>query len=318
MPDLSSLKNNGLVTLNKPSTPQTQKTVVVLGVARGGTTMVASVLQALGVYMGEKLGSVLEDINLSQAVETRDMNAVQTIVSQRNSTFPVWGWKRPAAVEYSDIWMNSFRNPYIIAVFRDPFAISNRNRISMLNDLFQDMERSVQHLEVLTKFLRKQECPLLLCSYEKVLASPETFVKAVDSFLDLKAEEHWPEAAGRIEPAPEVYLQTSRITNSKGHLDVVNEKLCAGWAFYPQQPNKAAKVQIFINNVLCHVVEADRQRPDVKEKNTHPTGLCGFRFDWPPDKRPQLGDRIVVQVEGDIKPIHATPMVVSKSTNFAK
>jgi hypothetical protein len=135
----------------------------------------------------------------------------------------------------------------------------------------------------------------------------------VDTFLDLKAEERWPEAARRIEPAPEVYLQTSRITNSKGHLDVVNEQLCAGWAFYPQQPNKAARVQIFINDVLCHIVEAAKQRSDVKAKNIHPTGLCGFRFEWPPDKRPKLGDRIVVQVEGDINPISKISQRVSRA-----
>jgi hypothetical protein len=305
--DLDLLKNEGVLALNKPASSLPEKTVVVLGAARGGTTMVAAVLQALGVFMGEKLGPVLEDVALSQAVESRDLARLTDIVARRNATHPLWGWKRPSALEYSEVWQGCFRNPYIIAVFRDPFAIANRNRISMLSDVFQNMERSVQHLGMLVSVLRRQKGPVLLSSYEKALAFPETFVRTVEDFLDLDDAGRRADAIGQINPASEKYLETSRITHSLGHLDTVNERLCSGWAFYPKQPARPAKVQVFVNDRLVHTVDAHRPRPDVKESGSHPTGLCGFRFEWPAGNAPRAGDRVEARVEGDVKSLNGSP-----------
>lgn len=296
-----------MLALNKPGSPQPEKTVVVLGPARGGTTMVASVLQSLGISMGEKLGPVLEDVALSRAVESRDVARLKDIVARRNAAHPLWGWKRPSALKYADVWQGCFRNPYIIAIFRDPFAIANRNRISMLSDVFQSMERSVQQLGLLVDILSRQQGPVLLCSYEKALISPETFVRAVDSFLELNAAERWPDVIRRVKQSPQEYLEASRITHSLGHLDTVNERICSGWAFYPKQSAKAARVQILVNGKLLKVVEARQPRADVKEKGIHPTGLCGFRFEWPTDTAPRPGDKVEAWVEGDIKALNGSP-----------
>lgn len=310
MSDLDLLKNEGVLALNKPRASLPEKTVIVLGAARGGTTMVAAVLQALGVFMGEKLGPVLEDVELSQAVESRDMARLTDIVTRRNASHPLWGWKRPSALEHSEVWQGCFRNPYIIAVFRDPFAIANRNRISMLSDVFQNMERSVQHLGMLVSILRRQKGPVLLSSYEKALAFPETFVLAVEDFLDLDDAERRAEAIRQIDPASEKYLETSRITQSLGHLDTVNEQICGGWAFYPKQPARPAKVQVFVNDRLVHTVAARQPRPDVKESGSHPTGLCGFRFEWPAGNAPRAGDRVEARVEGDVKSLNGSPKLL--------
>ena len=308
--NLDALKNEGVLALNKPASAPSEKTVVVLGPARSGTTMVAAVLQALGIPMGEKLGPVLEDVALSQAVEARDRARLQELVARRNAAHQVWGWKRPSALELSDVWQDSFRNPYIIAVFRDPFAIANRNRISMLSDVFQNMERSIQQLGLLAGVVRRQQGPVLLCSYEKALVLPGTFVEAVDDFLDLRANDQWADAIHRINPAPREYLETSRITQSLGHLDVANDRICAGWAFYPRQPATAATVQISVNDRLVHTINARLPRPDVKERGIHPTGLCGFKFDWPAGVAPRHGDRVEARVEGDVTALNGSPKEV--------
>ena len=79
--ELDLLKKEGVLALNRPHSALPEKTVVVLGVARGGTTMVASVLQSLGVFMGDKLGPVLEDVTLSRAVESRDIQQLKELVA---------------------------------------------------------------------------------------------------------------------------------------------------------------------------------------------------------------------------------------------
>lgn len=305
--DLELLKNDGILVLNAPSVPCREKTVVVLGAARGGTTMVASVLRSLGVFMGERLGPVLEDVALSRIVEARDADGLKRIVEDRNGKYPVWGWKRPAALEYSDVWNGCLRNLHVIAVFRDPFAIANRNRISMLSDVFHDMERSLRYFHKLADFLKTRDCPQLLCSYEKALASPENFVRAVDEFLGLNAGPLRAGAALQIRTAPKEYLESSRITHSLGHLDVANEQVCAGWAFYREQPDRIARVQIYVNGNPAGIVEARLPRPDLKQGEVHSSGLCGFRMRWAPGSAPRIGDVVEARVEGEPHMLNGSP-----------
>ena len=308
MTNLDALKNEGLIALNQPASSPAEKTIVVLGIARSGTSMVANVLHALGVPMGEKLSVVMEDVAISQAVEARDQAALRELVALRNARHPVWGWKRPSAFEHGEVWKDCFRNPYVVAIFRDPLAIANRNRISMLmEDVAHNLERSVQQTGALVGFLKAHAGPTLLCSYEKALIYPEAFVRAVDDFLGLKAADRWPQALAEMHPSPPRYLDASRVTYSLGHLDTVNDRLCSGWAFYPRQSGRSAKVQILVNDRLVHTVEARTPRPDVKEKGIHPTGLCGFRAEWPHGTAPRGGDKVEARVEGDIKGLDGSP-----------
>jgi len=316
--DTTPLINDGVLSVNQPNSHPREKTVVVLGVARGGTTMVASVLQALGVPMGDKLGPVMEDITLSAAIESRDIDKLRRLVKIRDKCHSVWGWKRPSAIEYADVWKKHFRNIYIIAVFRDAFAISNRNRISMLSEIFDNMNDTVIKTDSLVKFLKKQNYPLLLCSYEKALFSPDNFVKSVDRFLDLNIPAQWEDAAKQITSAPEAYLKNSRITASVGHLDFSNDIACGGWACYSRLTSKFVNVQLFLNGVLAGTTVANLPRPDVKDKGIHPTGLCGFRFKWPPEKTPQPGDRVAAKVENDIHFLAGSPKVITTESPITR
>ena len=304
---LDSLVNKGVFALNKAREPVGEKTVVVLGLARGGTTMVASVLQALGVPMGTLIGPVMEDHEVSEAIEARDLARLKELVAVRDAEHRVWGWKRPAAFRFSDVWQGAFRNPHIIAVFRDPFAIANRNRISMLTDLFTNMRESIATLEELVTFLERQDCPLLLCSYEKVLMAPSDFVAAVGEFLELDAVDRYRIAAREIQPSPEEYLKNSRITQSRGNLDLATENFCSGWAFYTGRPERPVTVEVFLNDRPVLSAVADQMRPDLQQAGLHPDGRCGFRAEWPEGQRAKIGDEVKVQVEGDIDFIDGSP-----------
>lgn len=182
-----TLINTGVLQLNKTTIQEQEKTVIVLGAARGGTTMVASVLNALGVYMGKETGTLIEDVEIISAVRTGNSVLMKELVDNRNANYPIWGWKRPSAIRYYPFWKDSFRNPYIIAIFRDPFAIANRNRISMLADIHKNMKNSIHDLNLMVSIIKDTNAPVLLCSYEKVLLSPEDFVHSVDNFLDLNS-----------------------------------------------------------------------------------------------------------------------------------
>ena len=130
-----------------PPTATAEKTVVVLGAFRGGTSMVAQLLRALGVFMGDEFAHPdqeygnLEDREFQQLLHRKDLltredisstdfsaaeiGTLKTLVGQRNRQHPLWGWKYPGTV----LWCLHaglscyLRNPHFITVFRDPLAI---------------------------------------------------------------------------------------------------------------------------------------------------------------------------------------------------
>jgi len=308
MADVESLINTGQMVRNAPATDTAEKTVVVVGVARSGTTMVASVLDALGVCRGEGLGPVLEDIQLSEAIERDDRATLRACARERNQHYTIWGWKRPAAFEQVDIWRPEVRNPHVIAVYRDPFAIANRNRISMLSDGVQAIRNANHALSRLTEFVASTDLPILVCSYEKALMNHGTFVAAVDGFLGLGASSRWPQAQQAI-GSTDAYLQASRITAAEGYVDVVSREYCAGWTYYEVSPRRSVRVTVYVDGRPVGETLADARRPDVKQAGFHPTGKCGFYFYWPATETPAVGARVEVWAEGDIAPLHGANIV---------
>ena len=82
---MKDLINNGIVQLNKGDKHIEEKTIVVLGIPRSGTTMMTKVPESIGVYMGQTKGVVKEDIRLSKLLEKEeDITAFKNLVNSRN------------------------------------------------------------------------------------------------------------------------------------------------------------------------------------------------------------------------------------------
>src|SRR5678809_1260977 len=231
--------------------------------------------------MGEKLSAVYEDVELSQAVESGDPERLDQIIAQRNRLHPCWGWKRPGSIRHASVWRGRFRNPHYVVVFRDLFAIANRNRISMHTDVVENMRHNQEHFGLMLDFVARDSAPTLLISYEKAMAHPESFVQALREFAGLDSDAGAKAALEFIERDSETYLKTSRITAGTGVLDRVGANLISGWAVYKRALSRPVNVRIRINDTREYVVAADRPRPDLKEKGIHPTGNRGFMLKLP-------------------------------------
>lgn len=305
------LYNKGILAINTPNISLQQKTVIVLGVARGGTSMVAGALHHLGVSMGEKLSTVYEDVALSEAIEQHRMEDITSLIAHKNERYELWGWKRPSAINYILAWEGRFRHPYYIVVFRDLFAIANRNRISMLSDVTDSMRHAVRQFNLILDFVEKAKEPTLLVSYEKAMDDPRYFIHTLSNFVGLDDKNAIDRAIAFIEPNPEAYLKASRITGTKGVVDTAEGNRIAGWAMYPQMPQKVAEVRIRINNDREFLVIADRFRPDLLNKQIHPTGNCGFLLTLSAENSLRPGDVVSMRVVGDIKDLGKSPVTIS-------
>ena len=193
-----------------------QKTFIIFGVPRGGTTMIARVAEQLGVGMGSKLPSNYEDDEfnydkMSDALKEDPKlmaRALLRAINRRNGRHDVWGWKYPRAHLYLPLIIKQVRNPHLICVLRDPVASSlrplSRKRVQKEGKaqlptrvIKQHLSWQLKNIEQIHKFNK----PTFLCSYEKAILDPAGFVADLSAFIDLrKDQQSLNEAVQQIRP----------------------------------------------------------------------------------------------------------------------
>ena len=95
-----------------------KRTYVTFGLERGGTSAIAGIQRALGLYMGE----IEKGNNEDPAFLGYRIGAVKKAIRRRNKSHDVWGFKYPKAGMYMPQVIENLRNPYFIIVYRDAVA----------------------------------------------------------------------------------------------------------------------------------------------------------------------------------------------------
>lgn len=202
---IEQLMNSGIVAINA-TTPPSQATIIVVGLARSGTSMVGAVLTGLGVFMGRHADrAVYEDTAIADALE-KNAKELPKIIGEYNSAHNIWGFKRPMVFRTIKRHIHLFRKPRVIVTFRDPLAIALRNNISMGSELKHALVAASSSLVELASFVNNLEVPTLLVSYEKALSAPMIVTTSIAEFVGVNAAPRIAEASRAIGNAPELYL----------------------------------------------------------------------------------------------------------------
>jgi len=178
-----------------------QKTIIPLGVFRGGTSAIAGILRHLGVYMGENFDPANNHEDLE--FQLKSIPEIKAKIEERNKTHDVWGYKFPGTIFDIDKLVSLYRNPYFIAVMRDPFAIALSEKKYNGREICEGLVIAHKHTQELIKFILKDNHPTIIISYEKLLIHPEMTIKGIVEFLDLdvaKLNGHFEAAAKFIKP----------------------------------------------------------------------------------------------------------------------
>ncbi|MEM5515316.1 hypothetical protein WNY37_00025 [Henriciella sp. AS95] len=159
------------------------RTVVVFGMPRGGTTMVAGICQRCGIHMGSDLPRNLEDQDFVGKSHDHMINAIK----QRDQQFNVWGWKFPRAAAYLSDLQNALRNPMFILVWRDALSVATRGAKNT-GDLNKSLSvaHSIQTQNL--KFVSQTSAPILHVSYEKAVRHPVKLAEDVQAFTGVTDE----------------------------------------------------------------------------------------------------------------------------------
>lgn len=163
-----------------------EKTVVVLGCPRGGTSMVAGVLRELEIPMGEKINpGNHEDTDFL----TKDIAHIKTTIKQRNEKYSVWGWKVPDTIHYLDQIVDDLHNPCYIVIYRNLLSVANsihryHNEIGVTDALLL----AESYYKKINEFVSNTQAPVLLINFEEVIQDKENVVDHIVQFLNLGSD----------------------------------------------------------------------------------------------------------------------------------
>lgn len=180
-----------------------RKTFCVLGVPRGGTTMVAGLLVRMGIFMGSDV--VLEFVedreflghrghrdlfeNLRRESEKISyLSGVNDVIDRRNKEHEVWGWKDPISIFYLLEIARRLVNPHYIFVTRDLGAVARNEMLVEAGPyppehILAHMLVAAQATSRICAFLAGERKPALMISYERSLTAPDRMVSSLARFV---------------------------------------------------------------------------------------------------------------------------------------
>ncbi len=304
------LFNTGIHILNPLDTPLAKATIVVTGPARSGTTMLTQLLINMGFNMGEELDSnLLEDIEIRHAIRDRDPGRLKKIIKERNKTFPIWGWKYPATMEYIDFLGKELRNPIFIFCVRDPVATTTRNQMAGANDFLSAMQDALNYLGSAIAFTGKNHFPTLFFSYEKALLFPDNLVTALGQFLRVDLDEgRVAELSGVVSLNNTRYKLAGEASKFKGVIDRASWNQIGGWA-YQEGREDPVELELWVDLKCVKRFTAGGFRPGLKEHGIG-NGKHAFSFDLSPYLAKGVPHRVEVKHAVADFPLAKSPVMV--------
>lgn len=161
------------------------KTIVIMGVARGGTSMVAGTAREMGIFLGDQVGENHED----QKFLTFDLEKLRERVAERNAERETWGWKMPHSLQYIEKLQDDLRNPHYVLVWRNALAsaISQVRRSDA--DINNALEYSCARLQEMTSKVPLLNGPVLMVNYEQAVENKQDFIDTLAAYLGVEVDD---------------------------------------------------------------------------------------------------------------------------------
>ncbi len=186
-PTLATKEKNICLSLNTDRKVPKQRTVVVLGVERGGTSMTAGVVRGLGVSMGPRAGLNHED----PLFLTEETDRLKNRIAMRNNENDLWGFKVPKSSLMLDFYEKHLRNPYYIITYRNSLAVADSWVQRGAGTILDVLERSRAYHDALHTHARKTKNPILFLNYERAVQNEDSkyqTAREISTFLGLEED----------------------------------------------------------------------------------------------------------------------------------
>ena len=277
----SDMVNKGFIA-NRPATKAPARggrTFIVTGLHRSGTSLVASVLRQVGIFMGAEINDLVhEDEAIAKMLIARDFPALTRLIRDRDAAYGTWGFKFPMLgkpLKPADL--ARFSDPHVIVPFRDPVSIAVRKSLSEYQDSMRALRVAVDDQAAMVGFIEQVRCPSLLLSYEKSLVFPGDFIDAILRFCDLpRSDALRDRLVGLIEPNRRDYIAQVR-RHYGGVIEGVGDGFLRGWCCLTAVVEPVA-LDLYVDDQPVLAFVADLFRQDLLDAEFG-TGHHGFAVD---------------------------------------
>ena len=167
--------------INK-TTSKNDKTIIVLGSPRGGTSMIAGLLREFGIFMGDGLGKNHEDPKFLG----NDINTIETTIKERNEKYNVWGWKVPHTIFYIDKIEHLLTNPSYIIVYRNIHKVAESQIRHSNADKISALKVTTNYYAKIMEFIEKSKAPILVINYESLVQNKISGIETLSNFLKIQ------------------------------------------------------------------------------------------------------------------------------------
>jgi hypothetical protein len=169
----------------------TVRTVAVFGTGRGGTSVIAGCLRALGVCMGTLPHAYKHEWTpiVRQADGSVDMAQTRQLIRKMNDNHELWGWKFPSDVFHIETVTALLRNPGFIVVTRDPTEVALSSLARQDVPLEISLNETAMVLRYIAARMRYWPWPILAIPFAQALREPNALVEILCAFLQIDPDE---------------------------------------------------------------------------------------------------------------------------------
>lgn len=240
-----------------------RKTLVVLGMHRSGTSLVAGIIEKFGCYMGSRLFNDLRsnpmghfedldfmDLNVeilekaggdwaSPPAECEVLKLESTFsarinerIKANNSCHNLWGWKDPRNSLTVKLFASRLTNPFYVYCTRDEMAVAESLRKRNGFSITKGIALKEEYDKRIRAFLNTVDSDRIFhVTYERIQADPEGFVREFAMFLQVDiADSVLAEAVAMILPRRQLEALKAKVLRKLRRKALIRIALKRPWS----------------------------------------------------------------------------------------
>ncbi len=163
------------------------RTVIVLGVGRGGTSLIAGCLRALGICMGSSPHPLKHEWSpMIYGPDGKiDLPSTHRVVQEMDAVQEKWGWKSPRDVFQLEQLLPLLRDPGFVFVTRDLLEASLSGMEYQDVPLPISLDETALVYRAITTRLRYWPWPALTVAFAEALRHPRELMDLLCSFMSI-------------------------------------------------------------------------------------------------------------------------------------